>query len=205
MEELLIAIQNDSLVKIKALCQSGLDLTTPIIIGQEYELEDHDETTILFYAIRNYASIEALEVLLENGVQITDIDDDGLSAIDIAIKFKREDVIELCVKKGMDVNETHRKSGITPMLLAACFNNVSIAKLLLKHGADINSTDKSGLTTKDYAKKLGQKRMLNFLEEQGAKFNLYQETPVKKKKESAKEFDMKNRKKPTQEMGFDSI
>ncbi len=205
MEELLTAIEHDSLVKIKALCQSGLDLTTPILMGQEYELEDPDETTILFYAIRSHASIEALEILLEYGVKITEIDADGLSAMDIAIKFKREDVIQFCIKQGINVNETHRDSGITPILLAACFNNVSIVELLLKHGADINSKDRAGLSTKDYAKKLGQKKMLNFLEEKGAKFNLYREAPVKEKQEVPEKFDMKNRKEPTEEMGFDSI
>ena len=205
MEELLIAIEHDSLIKIKALCQSGLDLSTPILMGQEYELEDPDETTILFYAIRSSASIEAIEILLAYGVDITEINQDGLSAIDIAIKFRREDVIKLCIEKGMDVNQTHRKSGITPILLAACFNNVSIAKLLLEHGADINSTDRGGLTTKDYAKKLGQKKMLNFLEERGAKFNLYKEEPIKAKQEVKKSYNLENREKPTDEMGFDFI
>ncbi len=201
MNELLIALKNDSLVKIKALCKSGIDLTTPIDMGIEYELEDPDETNILFYAIRSHTSLEAIKILLEYGVDIKIIDDDGLSAIDLAIKFKREDVIQFCIDKGMDINISHRKSGITPILLAACFNNTSIVELLLKHGADINSKDKGGLTTKDYAKKLGQKKMLAFLEEKGARHNLYREDP----KVEEKEFNIENRKKPTDEMGFDSI
>ncbi len=201
MNELLIALKNDSLVKIKALCKSGLDLTIPIDMGIEYGLEDPDETNILFYAIRSQASLEAIEILLEYGVDIGIIDDDGLSAIDLAIKFKREDVIQFCIDKGMDINISHRKSGITPILLAACFNNTSIVELLLKYGADINSQDKGGLTTKDYAKKLGQKKMLDFLEEKGARHNLYKEEPTIKKEQ----FNMENRQKPTDEMGFDSI
>ena len=201
MEELLTALERDSLVKIRKLCASGIDLTTPIVIGQEYELEDHDETNILFYAIRNHASIEAIEILLEYGVEIGQIDDDGLSAIDMAIKFKREDVIKFAIEKGLDVNKSSRKSGITPIILAACFNNTSVVELLLQHGADIDSMDKSGLSTKDYAKKLGQKKMLAFLEERGARHNLYAE----EKKEEKPTFNMENREKPTDEMGFDSI
>ena len=202
MDELITALQHDALVKIRALCKSGIDLNTPIDMGKEYDLEDPDETNILFYAIRSQASIEAIEILLEYGVDLEIIDEDGLSAIDVAIKFKREDVIQFCIDKGMDVNTSHRKSGITPILLAACFNNTSIVELLLAHGADINSQDKGGLSTKDYAKKLGQKKMLAFLEERGAKHNLYKEehthNPVKK-------FDMENREKPSDDMGFDSI
>jgi ankyrin repeat protein len=199
MNELIEAIEHDNLVAIKKLCNSDIDLTTPIDMGAEYDLEDPDLTTILFYTIRKYGSVEALEILLENGVDIREIDPDGLSAIDVAIKFKREDVIKLCIDKGIDVNETHRPSGITPIILAACFNNTTIVELLLEHGADINAHDSGGMTTKDYAKKLGQKRMLAFLEERGAKHNLYREDRKEEK------FDMKNRKKPTEEQGFDSI
>jgi ankyrin repeat protein len=82
--------------------------------------------------------------------------------------------------------------------LAACFNNIAIAQLLLDYGADINVQDSSGMSTKDYAKKLGQKKMLAFLDERGAKFNRYYQ-------EAQKEEDINNRKAPTEDMGFDSI
>ena len=59
------------------------------------------------------------------------------------------------------------------------------------------------MSTKDYAKKLGQKKMLEFLEEQGARHNLYPEDKIRDVKK--KEFDMKNREEPTSDMGFDSI
>jgi len=203
MNDLIEAIEHDSLVRIRKICKSGIDLTTPIDMGIEYELEDPDETTILFYAIRKYASIEAIEILLEYGVDIREVDDDGLSAIDVAIKFKREDVIRLCIEKGLDVNDTHRKSGITPIILSACFNNIKIAKLLIDNGADINSKDYGGMSVKDYAKKLGQNKMLEFLQEIGAKHNLYPDEVVVKKDEV--QFDMKNRAKPDDDMGFDSI
>jgi len=201
MEELLVALEKDNLVKIKSLCKKGVDLTQPITIGQEYDLEDYDQTSILFYAIRNHASIEAIEVLLECGVDIKEIDEDGLSAIDVAIKFKREDVVKLCIQKGMDINNTARKSGINPIILASCFSNISMVELLLENGADINSADRYGMSAKDYAKKLGQKKMLEFLDKKGAKHNLYKEE-IKQEKPK---FDMNNREKPSEDMGFDSI
>jgi len=204
MNKLIEAIENDNLVAIKKLCNSDIDLTTPIDMGAEYGLEDPDETTILFYTIRKYGSIEALEILLEHGIDIKEIDPDGLSALDVAIKFKREDVIKLCIDKGVDINETHRQSGITPIILASCFNNTSIVELLLSHGADINSKDSGGMSSKDYAKKLGQKKMLEFLEERGAKYNLYQESETTATPTIEKS-DMKNRKEPTDDQGFDSI
>jgi len=203
MKELLIALEHDNLVKIKSLCKQGIDLKEPIVIGQEYELEDYDEISILFYAIRNHASIDAIEVLLEFGLNINEIDEDGLSAIDIAIKFSREDVVKLCIDGGVDINKTTRKSGINPIILASCFGNISMVRLLIENGADINSMDNSGVSAKDYAKKLGQKKMLEFLDSKGAKHNIYMEK-IKISEEKPK-FDMRNREKPSEDMGFDSI
>jgi len=91
----------------------------------------------------------------------------------MAIKFKRKDVIQFCVDRGFDLNISKRKSGITPVMLAACFSDIEMMELLLNNGGDVNASDKSGMAPKDYAKKLGQKKMLDFLNEKGAKFNAY--------------------------------
>ena len=210
MEELIEAIENDSIVKLKQLCRAGIDLNQPIDAGAEYELEDPDYMPTLFFAIRKDASIEFIEVLLENGLELKQIDEDGLSAIDIAIKFKREDVIDFCVKHGMNVNDTSRPSGITPIVLAACFNNTKIVEQLINYGAEINAQDNNGMSAKDYAKKLGQKKMVTFLHERGAKHNRYPEESDNQADRVAEiqnraKGDMNNRPKPTEDMGFDSI
>ncbi len=203
MEELIEVIENDSIVALKKLCKAGIDLNQPIDAGLEYGLEDPDYMPVLFFAIRKHASIEFIEVLLENGLDFHQTDEDGLSAIDIAIKFKRLDMVQYCIDKGVDLNSTKRPSGITPITLAACFNNTQIVQLLLDNGAEINAEDNRGMSTKDYAKKLGQKKMLVYLDERGAKFNRYaQDTKVESLKEQG---DMKNRQAPTEDMGFDSI
>ncbi|RRS32870.1 MAG: ankyrin [Epsilonproteobacteria bacterium (ex Lamellibrachia satsuma)] len=173
MKELLEAMEHDSLVKMRALLEKGLDLSKPIIIGEEYELDEPDEIGLLFYAIRTQASLEAIKLLLEYGVDIHQLDSDKISALDTAIKFKRRDVVQLCIDKGMDLNSTKRRSGLLPLLLASCFSDTDMVELLLEYGADLNATDASGMSAKDYAKKLGQKKMVEFLDEKGAKFNLY--------------------------------
>lgn len=169
------AIENDSVAKMKSLIKSGVDINKPILIGEEYELDDYDEISPFFYAIRKYASLEMIELFLEHGVDLFETDSDGISALDMAIKFKRLDVIQFCIDKGFDLNVSKRKSGITPVMLAACFTSIEMMKLLLDNGGDVNSVDKSGMSPKDYAKKLGQKKMVDFLNEKGAKFNVYPE------------------------------
>jgi len=174
MEALLKALEHDSLVKMRALLEEGVDLSRPVVIGEEYDLEEPDEIGLLFYAIRTHASLEAIELLLEYGLDIHAVDQDRVSALDTAIKFKRKDIVELCIERGADVNRTKRKSGILPIQLAACFNDIEIIELLLESGADVNAVDASGVSAKDYAKKLGQKKVLEFLDTKGAKFSLYE-------------------------------
>lgn len=175
MNEVTQAIENDSIVKLKSLLKEGVNLNKPILIGEEYDLEEYDEISPLFYAIRKNASMELIALLLENGVDIYQTDIDGISALDMAIKFKRKDVIQYCLDKGFDLNTTKRKSGITPVMLAACFSDTEMMQMLLEAGGDINATDRTGMSPLDYSRKLGQKRMVAYLKERGAKHAAYQD------------------------------
>ncbi|MBN2825281.1 MAG: ankyrin repeat domain-containing protein [Campylobacterales bacterium] len=174
-KKVLEAIENDALIVLEKYLKEGYDLSKPVIIGEEYELDEPDETPILFYAIRKYASVDLIKVLMRYGVDIHELNEDGLSALDVAIKFKRNDVVDFVIGEGISVNETQRRSGINPLMLACCFSDIAIIDTLLKHGADINKTDKSGMSAKDYAKRLGQKKVVEFLSQKGGKHNLYPE------------------------------
>ncbi len=169
------AIENDSIAKLKSLVKEGTDLNKPILIGEEYDLDDYDEISPLFYAIRKYASLELIEFMLENGVDLFETDSDGITALDMAIKFKRKDLIEYCIGKGFDLNSTKRKSGITPVMLAACFSDTEMMQMLLDGGGEINAQDHSGMSPLDYSRKLGQKRMVEYLKERGAKHAAYRD------------------------------
>lgn len=169
------AIENDSVAKMKSLIKEGADLNKPILIGEEYELDEYDDIFPFFIAIRKYASLEMLELFIENGIDLMHRDSEGVSALDMAIKFKRKEVIEFCIDKGFELNTTTRKSGITPVMLAACFSDIEMMDLLLSNGGDASATDRAGMSAKDYAKKLGQTKMIDFLTSRGAKFNMYPE------------------------------
>ena len=175
MNPLTLAIENDSIAKVKSLLKEGVDLNTPILIGEEYDLDEYDDISPFFYAIRKRASLEMLELFLENGVELMSTDSEGVSALDMAIKFKRTEVIQFCIDNGFDLNTTKRKSGITPVMLAACFSDIEMMQLLLDGGADINALDKIGMSPKDYSKKLGQKKMTEFIDEKGGRFSRYPE------------------------------
>ena len=175
MNPLTLAIENDSIAKVKSLLKEGVDINKPILIGEEYDLDEYDDISPFFYAIRKRASLEMLELFLNNGVTLMTTDSEGVSALDMAIKFKRKEVIQFCIDNGFDLNTTKRKSGITPVMLASCFSDIEMMQLLLDGGADINALDKIGMSPKDYSKKLGQKKMTEFIHEKGGRFSRYPE------------------------------
>ncbi|MDD5358846.1 MAG: ankyrin repeat domain-containing protein [Sulfurovaceae bacterium] len=165
MNNLSNAIDRDSIIELKKLIENGENLNQTLIIGEEYDLDSPDEVGVINYAIRKNASLELIVFLVEHGADIFEVDSEGISILDIAIKFKRYDVVQFCIDKGIDINITKRKSGILPIILASCFNDVEMIKLLIKNGVKIDGLDKSGMCAADYALKMGQKDVAKFLEE----------------------------------------
>jgi len=164
---LLEALKHDNLVALKKRLESGeVDLTQEVIIGAEYEMDEPDEVPLLSFAISSGASLEAIEMLLDTGIDISEVNREGVGALDIAIKHKRMDIVELCERQGVDLCKSRRKSGITPLILAASFSDMEMVTYLLSKGASIEETDNYGMTAAAYAKRLGQKKMLEFLESQ---------------------------------------
>ena len=172
MEKLLKAIKEDMLVEVKRLLESNrYDLNSEVEIGTEYELEDYDQIPLLFYLIQQGASIEAIRLLIDYGMDIKIKNKEGVGAIDYAIKFGRKDIVELCKEHGVSLTTSSRKSGITPLMLAASFNDIEMMEYLIKNGAKIEDKDRFGMSALDYAAKLGQKKAVEFLE------NLDKNTP----------------------------
>ncbi len=166
MSNLANAIDRDSIMELKKLLLQGENLNQTLIVGdEEYDLDSPDEVSVLNYAVRKGASFEVIKFLVENGADVSVVDREGVGTMDIAIKFKRYDIVQFCIDSGIDPNTTKRKSGILPIILASCFNDIDMIKLLLKNGAKLDRKDKSGMSAAAYASKMGQKSVAKFLEE----------------------------------------
>ena len=165
MQELLKAIKEDLLVEVKRLLEkNNYNLNSDVIIGKEYDLEEYDEIPLLFYLIQTQASLDVIKLLIDYGMDITKTTREGVGAIDYAIKYNRKDIVELCKEHGISLTSSKRKSGLTPLMLAASFNDIDMIKYLIENGANINDRDKFGMNALDYAAKLGQKKAVKFLE-----------------------------------------
>ncbi len=173
---LLEAVERDNLVALRKILESGtVDLDGEVIIGEEYDLDEPDEIPLLFYVIQKGISPEALEMLLEAGMDLHFVNREGLGALDVAIKYRRPEIVRLCKERGISLTTTRRKSGMTPLMLAAAFNDTEMVEYLLEEGAELNGVDSYGMTALDYARKMGQKRVQELLEARGAKYELYRD------------------------------
>ena len=65
--------------------------------------------------------------------------------ITFATEYKNNDVINLLIKAGADINIAD-KSESTPLHYAALNNNIGIMRRLIKAGADLNKMNDSGKT-----------------------------------------------------------
>eukprot|EP00029_Vermamoeba_vermiformis_P014450 TRINITY_DN956_c0_g1_i1.p1 TRINITY_DN956_c0_g1~~TRINITY_DN956_c0_g1_i1.p1 ORF type:complete len:375 (-),score=52.82 TRINITY_DN956_c0_g1_i1:103-1227(-) len=105
----------------------------PILI---YNHEDGGAPLII-YSARN-GSFEAVQFLVNYGVNVDEADPSGWTALMYTIRYNGGDVrtARLLVENKADVN--HReKDGWTPFLLACAYGSVDVVKLLVENGANV--------------------------------------------------------------------
>lgn len=149
-------LQSNDYLGLKKHIKNGADVN---------EKGEHGES-VLSHAIRLRCNEEIMELLVESGADLFDVDDEGVSVFDAAITYNSPLMVRRIIAAGVDVNETRRNSGFTPLMAAVCYNRREIVEMLLKSGADKTLRDRLGLTGADYAKKTHRKQMLKLLGEE---------------------------------------
>jgi ankyrin repeat protein len=147
------ALKNNDIEKINIL----------ICKGENINDENESGESVLAYAIRSHCDFELLMLLIQSGADIYDTDHEGVSIFDMAITYNNIQMTLYFLEKGIDVNKTHRRSGFTPLMCAACYGRTEIAKILLENGADKEAVDLKGLSATDFARKMNKKSVLTLL------------------------------------------
>jgi len=93
----------------------------------------------------------------------------GLTALHLAATMGHEDMVELLIERGADVNGRDA-SGSTPLHHAAAGGNKAVVELLLAKGADVNARDNKNRTPL-YLAKDAYPRVAEVLARQAAKQN----------------------------------
>lgn len=88
--------------------------------------------------------------LLENGTNINQINEQGITPLITAIYFNNFSMVKLLIDKGADVNIKYNND-LTPLIIACNCHNDKIVKLLLENGANVDEVDKNGYNALQHA------------------------------------------------------
>lgn len=149
-------IKRDNIIGVKELLEEIEDIAS---------IKNENKDSILRFAIKSGCSIEMFKLLTEYGANIFELDEEGVSLLDDAIKKGRLDIVVFLVEKGIDPSSTKRKSGFTPLMAAVSYGDEEITRYLLSLGVDTKGKDRFNYSAKDYAKMTGYKRFINIIEE----------------------------------------
>ena len=156
MKDLITAVMSDDLLGVKKSIKSVENINIPL------ELEDCNN--IFFLAVKYKVDVDILKILVESGLDLSYVDSNGVGIFDEAMNYNDLKFIKYMVEeKGCDPSVTNRKSGFTPFMQAVSYGHLEIVKYLLQKGIDISMKDNFGLGSKDYARKLGQTKVLDYL------------------------------------------
>lgn len=146
-------LKNNDYMGAKKYLKDGADVN---------EANDGGES-VLAMSFRYGCDMELIMLLVDNGADLYDFDEDGVSIFDMAITYDKVEIVKYLIDKGIDVNKTRRRSNFTPLMTAACYGRIEITKLLLEEGADKDAVDSKGITAAEFARKMNKNSVLKLL------------------------------------------
>jgi len=158
------------------ICGSAQAALTPVDSPAQEEMksESEESQTPLMRAIRD-TDTRVFQSLLDQA-NVNASDDQGWTALMVAISVGEPAFVKALLKKGADVN-AQSKDGLTPLILAARLMisankaDVEIARMLIERGADVNAIGKDSVTALMSAASRGRFKLVKLLLEKGAKIN----------------------------------
>ena len=147
-------LRNNDYLSVKKYIKEGADLNETNESGE----------SVLACALRSQCDTDLLMLLVENGADIFEFDEEGVSIFDMAITYDNVDMVKYIIAQGVDVNKTSRRSGFTSLMGASCYGRVEIVKILLENGADKEAVDSKGFNATDFARKMNKKSVLELLD-----------------------------------------
>lgn len=100
-----------------------------------------DLTQQLLRAVDEY-DIDDIEPLVCGGADINTRNEEGLTLLQMAVRDRMEDIAQILIRLGADVNLKAHQNGYTALHFAADKGDEDLVDLLLAHKADPNITDR---------------------------------------------------------------
>ena len=153
---------NSKIYRIGRVAVLALIPTSLLLSCERYEKE---------MALEEIAQIDSeLSELIENGARVDAVDEDGRTALMVAVVKNNADCVKALLVVGADVNAKN-KNGWTALMLATGLGYTDCVKTLLEAGADVNEENKNGATALMTAVAKGHTDCMKALLEAGADVN----------------------------------
>ncbi|KAL4232986.1 M-phase phosphoprotein 8 [Mactra antiquata] len=161
----------------KAMGQEDyLDIDLPFIDWDLFEAEVSPEPITLSNdefakAVMRGDFVSVRRALLGDGqYDIEQADPSGKTLLIGAVQHGHDDITDLLVKNGADINR-QMKNGFTPLMVACIYSEIGTVNLLLELGAKVNLQTVDGRTAIFMAAERGHSQILWLLLECGSNFN----------------------------------
>lgn len=118
---------------VKKLIKKGVDIAVKNADGN---------TALLLACDRGYSNV--VNLLILNGADIQANNGQGYTSLMLGARYK--DVVELLIKRGLNVNEKKADDGWTALMDACSNADTNVINILIKNGADINAKMTTGWT-----------------------------------------------------------
>lgn len=119
---------------------------------------DTNETALI--AAARHGRVVIVALLLMYGANIHDTDALGRTSLHCAIMYDRQDVVQVLLDEGADLNRKCTIAGDTPLHYAVAHKKEFMIKLLLDRGAEVNTPNKFGQTPWHYSATSGYRTRL---------------------------------------------
>jgi len=132
---------------VARLLRGGADINLKDKSGGKPKIKGH----LPLLAVAGEGPLNVVEALLEANTDVNQVHSTtGHTALHLAARAGRADILELILKKGAEV-DPRDKRGRTPLQFAASEGHVKCTILLLDKGADANSKTEAGTTALHWA------------------------------------------------------
>ena len=163
---LFYAIKNDNFEIFQLLVESGADVN--IIVH-----ESGETPLIMAMNLKNESMIKYLIENNLNEANMNHCDGKGCCALFYAVNDGNDEIVQLLVQSGADVNVLAGGNGQTPIIAATINSRVEMVKLLSQNpDIDINHSDDDGYSALMYAVKNSHFEIVQLLVESGADVNV---------------------------------
>lgn len=90
--------------------------------------------------------IQEVRTLISEGVDIHQPSSSGVSPLHMAVINNQDEIAELLVKSGANVNVPDASTGASPLHLSALYGRTQIANFLIRNGANVNANMKFNIS-----------------------------------------------------------